>query len=83
MIPVFHTGYTIVGEKIMNNKTIDLSFLSFVRAKKENIGIVLEIIRRCILEINAADYIQTQVEHLFGMFGLILFMFNGGATLKI
>lgn len=48
----------------MNNKTIDLSSLSFVRAKKENIGIMLQIIRRCVLEINAADYTQTQMEHL-------------------
>ncbi len=48
----------------MNNKIIDLSALSFVRAKKGNIGIMLQIIRRCVLEINAADYTQTQVEHL-------------------
>lgn len=47
----------------MNNKTIDVNCLSFVRAKKENIGIMLEIIHRCVLEINAADYTQTQVEH--------------------
>ena len=48
----------------MNNKTIDVNCLSFVRAKKENIGIMLEIIHRCVLEINAVDYAQTQVEHL-------------------
>lgn len=52
----------------MNNKTIDVNCLSFVRAKKENIGIMLEIIHRCVLEINAVDYTQTQVEHLVKSF---------------
>lgn len=29
---------------------------------------MLEIIRRCVLEINAVDYTQTQVEHLVKSF---------------
>ncbi len=48
----------------MNNKAIDVNSLSFVRAKKEKIGIMLEIIHRCVLEINVVNYKQTQVEHL-------------------
>ena len=43
----------------MNKKTIDVNCFSFVRAKKDNIGIMLEIIHRCVLEINAVDYTRT------------------------
>ena len=40
----------------MNNKTTDVNSLSFVRTKKEDVAIMFEIIRRCVLEINAVDY---------------------------
>lgn len=52
----------------MNCPTIDKNRLSFVRAKKENINIMLDIIRRCVSEINAADYTQNQVKDLLNGF---------------
>lgn len=52
----------------MNYSTIDKNRLSFVRAKKENISVMLDIIRRCVLEINAADYTQNQVKDLLNGF---------------
>lgn len=52
----------------MNYSIIDKNRLSFVRAKKENISVMLDIIRRCVLEINAADYTQNQVKDLLNGF---------------
>lgn len=52
----------------MDNAKIDTNYLSFVKAKKSNINIMLDIIRRCVLEINAADYTQNQVKDLLNSF---------------
>lgn len=56
------------GAKTMDNAKIDTNYLSFVKAKKSNINIMLDIIRRCVLEINAADYTQNQVKDLLNSF---------------
>lgn len=52
----------------MDNAKIDTNYLSFAKAKKANINIMLDIIRRCVLEINAADYTQNQVKDLLNSF---------------
>lgn len=52
----------------MDNEKIDTNSLSFAKAKKVNINIMLDIIRRCVLEINAADYTQNQVKNLLNGF---------------
>lgn len=44
------------------------NYLSFVKAKKANINIMLDIIRRCVLEINAVDYAQNQANGLLDSF---------------
>lgn len=52
----------------MNSPTVDISRLVFARAKKENSGAMLDIIRRCVSEVNAADYTQAQVRELLDGF---------------
>ena len=52
----------------MDNEKIDTNYLSFVKAKKANINIMLDIIRRCVLEINTADYTQNQAKDLLDSF---------------
>jgi N-acetylglutamate synthase-like GNAT family acetyltransferase len=52
----------------MKTQEIDINRLSFVRAKKENISIMLDIIRRCVLEINSVDYTQVQIRELLDGF---------------
>lgn len=52
----------------MNSSTVDTNRLSFARAKKENSGAMLDIIRRCVSEVNAADYTQAQVRELLDGF---------------
>ncbi len=52
----------------MDNAKVDTNYLSFVKAKKANINIMLDIIQRCVVEINAADYTQNQVKDLLNNF---------------
>lgn len=52
----------------MNNAKIDMNYLSFVKAKKANVNKMLDIIRRCVLEINAVDYTQNQIKDLLDSF---------------
>ena len=52
----------------MNCSIIDINRLFFAKAKKENISVMLDIIRRCVLEINSVDYTQAQVQELLNSF---------------
>ena len=52
----------------MNGTAVDINRLVFARAKKENSGAMLDIIRTCVSEVNAADYTQAQVRELLDSF---------------
>lgn len=52
----------------MNSPTVDINRLVFARAKRENSGAMLDIIRTCVSEVNAADYTQAQVRELLDGF---------------
>lgn len=52
----------------MDNDKIDVERLDFVKAEKSDIDAMFHIIRRCIREVNAADYPPEQVERLLDGF---------------
>lgn len=52
----------------MDSGKIGRDRLAFARAKREHIPALLAVIRRCVLELNAADYTRERVEELLDGF---------------